>query len=272
MDAAKTAALEARFAGLHKPPEGEIAMQLDHPNIVQTYEYGVTTDGSPYLLMEYLDGIGVNQLLLRREEMLDEPGVKVRLIRQTAGALAYLHQVGFLHRDICPRNLIFLAGGSGDTNDVKNGGNVKLIDFGLSVPLTPPFMRPGNRTGTVNYMAPELIRNQEADVRVDVFSFGVSCYEILSGTLPWESATAASQAAQNNSNSQPAFGLQTAPPVAAAMHQAVMQRTTMPPRPLLEIAPQTPPRLATTIEWCIESDRDRRCPDMASFLKRITGV
>ncbi|MDO4558277.1 MAG: serine/threonine-protein kinase [Planctomycetia bacterium] len=241
LDVAKTASFEARFAGLNKPSEGEIAIRFDHPNLVRTYEYGMTTENTPWLLMEYLDGTGVNQLLQRKDPILERRGVKQAMIRQLAEGLAYIHQRQFLHRDLCSRNLILSP----------DGRTLKLIDFGLSIPMTPPFLKPGNRTGTVNYMAPELIRRQAIDVRVDVFAFGVTCYEIITGHLPWDSVSTA----QNSQN--------------ASQHQAIMRRAAVHARPLAEVAPDTDAELARAIDWCLEPDRDHRCPNMRTFLRHL---
>jgi serine/threonine protein kinase len=70
--------------------------------------------------------------------------------------------------------------------------STRLIDFGLVVPNTAAFQEPGNRTGTANYMAPELIKRQRTDQRIDVFSFAVTCYEMYARALPWPSITGAS--------------------------------------------------------------------------------
>ncbi|MDD3470476.1 MAG: serine/threonine-protein kinase [Thermoguttaceae bacterium] len=236
MDAAKTAAFEAKFIGLDKPSEGQIASQMNHPHIIQTLEYGVTSEDSPFALMEFFNGLGLNQMLLRHDEVLRRFDVQISIIRQMASAIAYIHECGFLHRDICARNLLVSS----------DGLATKLIDFGLAVPMTPPFMQPGNRTGTLNYMAPELIRRSVTDQRVDVFAFGVTCYELLSdGVLPWEAATS---------------------------QQAAMQRCSTLPVPILERTPLLDPRLATAVEWCIAPERERRCPDLNTFLKKITAI
>ena len=69
---------------------------------------------------------------------------------------------------------------------VTNEGVLKIIDFGLAIPYKPDFCRPGNRTGTPDYMAPELIKRQRTDHRVDMFALGVTAYEVFSNTFPWE--------------------------------------------------------------------------------------
>ena len=100
----------------------------------------------------------------------------MQFIRQAAEALDAVHEAGFIHRDVCPRNLLVCT---------DDGEDLKLIDFGLTVPATRPFMQPGNRTGTPNYMAPELVRRRPTDQRLDVFAFGVTAYEICTFELPW---------------------------------------------------------------------------------------
>jgi serine/threonine protein kinase len=69
---------------------------------------------------------------------------------------------------------------------VTQDGVLKYIDFGLAIPYTPDFCRPGNRTGTPNYLAPELIKRTTTDHRVDMFALGVTAYELFTGQLPWE--------------------------------------------------------------------------------------
>ena len=173
LDPKKTVAFEARFKGLQKPSEGEIAAQLKHPCIVETLEYGLTTEAAPYLVMEYLEGPNVNAVLASQDPCLN--GRRVHYIRQAAEALAAVHEAGFIHRDVCPRNFLLC----------NKREDIKLIDFGLTVPATRWFMQPGNRTGTPNYMAPELVRRRPTDQRLDVFAFGVTAYEFCTFELPW---------------------------------------------------------------------------------------
>jgi serine/threonine protein kinase len=173
LDKAKTIKFEARFPGLKRPMEGAICMALKHKNVVTTYEHGWTTDKEQYLVMELIEGVGLNFMIETNSRQLE--GNRVALLEQVAEGLAYVHKQGYLHRDICPRNIM-----------VTNEGVVKIIDFGLTIPYRPEFCRPGNRTGTPNYLAPELIKRTTTDHRVDLFALGVTAYETFTGSLPWE--------------------------------------------------------------------------------------
>ncbi len=175
LDKEKTEKFEARFAGLKKPSEGAISVLMKHPNIVQTFEYGITTAKEPYLLMEFVDGVGLNFLIETKSDKLN--GHRVDYMSQLADGIEVLHKRGFLHRDVCPRNVM-----------VTNDGVVKIIDLGLAIPYKPEFCKPGNRTGTTNYLAPELIKRQTTDHRVDMFALGVTAYETFTGDTPWEKA------------------------------------------------------------------------------------
>jgi eukaryotic-like serine/threonine-protein kinase len=175
LDKAKTAKFEARFPGLKRPMEGAVCMALKHKNVVTTYEYGLTTQGEQYLVMELIEGMGLNFLIETSSPLLQ--GNRINFLSQIAEGIAYVHKQGYLHRDICPRNIM-----------ITQDGLVKLIDFGLTIPYRPEFCKPGNRTGTPNYLAPELIKRMTTDHRVDLFALGVTAYEMYTGTLPWEKA------------------------------------------------------------------------------------
>jgi serine/threonine protein kinase len=177
LDKEKTRRFESRFAPeLKKPSEGEVAVTLKHPHIVNTYEWGITHEDEQFLVMEFVDGLGLSYLVDVQNETMRKN--RLSFIIQLGEALHYFHQQNWIHRDICPRNIMVTDA------DLQ----IKLIDFGLVVPNTPPFRAPGNRTGTANYMAPELIKRQTTDQRIDVFSFAMTCYEMFSKRFPWKAA------------------------------------------------------------------------------------
>jgi eukaryotic-like serine/threonine-protein kinase len=153
LDPAKLARLEQRFVGLHKPKEGQIAVVLNHPHIVRTLEHGITTEREEYLVMEFIEGVGLGYLVEVQNERMRENCLFYCI--QLGEAINYLHVNEWIHRDLCPRNVL-----------VTDEDVIKLIDFGLMVPNTEDFRKPGNRTGTANYMAPELIKRQPTDQRI----------------------------------------------------------------------------------------------------------
>jgi serine/threonine-protein kinase len=233
IDPKKLADFEARLRGLKRPTEGEITAKFDHPRIVRLIEHGVTTENEQYLVMEYLTGQGLNNLIVTRDRLLD--GRRIALIRQMAEALAAVHKAEYIHRDVCPRNLIV----------DPDGQSLKLIDFGLSIPATPEFMQPGNRTGNPNYMAPELIKRMPTDHRVDVFAFGITAYETCTFELPW---------------------------TRGIKGDVAMQHAAQAPQNITRYRPRINPKLGNAIMSCLEQDPARRCASMEQFLKLIRGV
>jgi serine/threonine protein kinase len=233
LDKAKTDALEARFKGLNKPTEGQIATTFNHPRIVTTYSHGVTTNDEQFLVMEFLDGPGLNSLIIGRSKLLD--GNRLALARQAAEALEAVHDAGYIHRDICPRNFVCS----------KDATSLKLIDFGLTVPAEKDFMLPGNRTGTPNYMAPEVVRRKPTDKRLDIFAYGVSMYELFAFDLPWQRGS--------DGRAAMSHGITDAPP-------------------LRKFYPKIHPTLEAAIHKCMESDPNNRFQNIAQFLKAISRL
>lgn len=234
-DPEKVDLFEARFKGLKKPTEGEIAMQMDHPLVMETLEHGETTRGERYLVMEYIAGPNLQQVVQSADAKL-VAGKRINLIRQMAQAIQYVHRKEFIHRDICPRNFICLPDLVG----------LKLIDFGLTVPATPPFMAPGNRTGTPIYMSPEIVRRRPTDKRVDIFSFGVSAYCLLTFEFPWN--------------------------IVETTGRAALQHDTLPPIDIFERYPDLQPRIGRAIMSCLAPKPEDRTPSMDKFLQQISGI
>ena len=175
-DKEKTADAAARAGGGARLSEGEVGMRIVHPNVVRTLDFGISPKGEHFLVMEFIDGVGLMSIRTQRPDL--DLADRVELLAQMADGLQAVHDAGFIHHDFGPKNVM-----------VDRDDRVKLIDFGLTVPDTPEFHRPGNRTGTLNYMAPELLRRETTNHLLDVFSFGVSAYEFLTGKLPYEAAT-----------------------------------------------------------------------------------
>ncbi len=226
---------ESRFKGLKKPTEGEIAMQMQHEHIAETFETGFSTKGEPVIVMEYVAGPSLQNIVVQKQDH-HLAGKRIKLIREMAEALQYVHQKGFIHRDICPRNFIC----------TPNSEGIKLIDFGLTLPATPPFMTPGNRTGTPLYMSPEIIRRRSTDQRVDIFSFGVTCYCMCCFEHPWQGEILNGRAALHHDTSTPTE--------------------------LTERCPQIDPKLARAIMGAIRPKVEERTPDIGQFLQAIRGV
>lgn len=225
----KTAKFESRFQGLHKPSEGEVALSLNHPNIVRTFEFGWTTDDEMFLVMEFVEGVGLALLVdLQNEEM---KRYRLRYMIQIGDALDHFHQQNWIHRDICPRNVM-----------ISDEKTAKMIDFGLAVPNTPEFRRPGNRTGTASYMAPELIKRQPTDQRIDIFSYAVTCFEMYTRRFPWD---------------------------AGLTIDAALQHINKPPIQLTTLVPTVDKQIAAAIMKGLESDPDRRWQSIADMVNEI---
>lgn len=234
LDSEKRAYFEQRFKGLNKPEEGAIAIQMDHPCIVTTYEYGTTTKNEHYILMEYVCGPGLNTLINDKN-----PGLiphRMSLLNQMVQSIDAVHEKGFIHRDICPRNFI-------SYDDFKK---LKLIDFGLSVPDLPEFRTPGNRTGTPQYMAPEVVRRRATDKRLDLFSLGVTMYKLLCYEHPWDATDTS--------------GL-------AALHHD--QR---PANDIMIHRPDLNPALARIVMKCVDAKPDNRPKDAKAILRAMADL
>ena len=172
IDPIKLKQVVSRFPPGSLPSEGEVATSLKHAHIVKTFEYGMNTKDEPFLVMEYVQGYGLLQFVEMQNKSMKQHCLNWMI--QIGNALQYFHEQNWIHRDLCPKNIL-----------VDNSGKIKLIDFGLVVPNTPMFQAPGNRTGTADYMAPELVKRQRTDQRIDVYSYAVTCFQMCTNKLPF---------------------------------------------------------------------------------------
>jgi serine/threonine-protein kinase len=160
--------------------EAEITSAMRHPHIVQVFDFNVTPEGIPYLVMELLDG----QLLTKRLAASGPlaPHTAVHIIEQIAGALQVAHARGIVHRDLKPDNVILMSVDGQDDF-------VKLVDFGISQASWRPRVTCGDArvVGTPQFMAPEQARGlrEEIDARTDQFSLAAIAYTLLTGYEPF---------------------------------------------------------------------------------------
>ncbi|HEY7113983.1 MAG TPA: serine/threonine-protein kinase [Thermoanaerobaculia bacterium] len=154
--------------------EARLAGGLDHPNIVRIFDF--RDDETPwFLVQEFLDGEDLSQCVARRSPMPLEG--KLRLLEETAAALAFAHEHGVVHRDIKPANIRVLS-----------DGRIKILDFGIARSLDggPSTTRPGTTIGSLGYMPPEQIEGGPVDPRSDLFAMGVVAYELIAGHRPFD--------------------------------------------------------------------------------------
>lgn len=209
IDPEKLSKIVAKFPPGTLPQEGEVAVTLDHPHIVKTFEYGMSTDDEPFLVMEYIEGYSLLQFVELQNETMKKYCLKWMI--QVGEALEYFHEQNWIHRDLCPKNIL-----------TNTSGKIKLIDFGLVVPNTPAFCAPGNRTGTADYMAPELVKRQRTDQRIDVYSYAVTCYQMCVNRLPYPPGKNM-QTIIKNLNRAPADIREFVPDLPVEMVQVIMK-------------------------------------------------
>lgn len=164
--------------------ESEIASTLNHPNIVNVFGSGVTSDGKPYLAMEFVEGESLESVLKNQGKIATSQCIDIFL--QLARAVEYTHDKGIIHRDIKPSNVMLKSDG-------KNGYIVKLLDFGIAKTtsvestIARELTLPGQVFGSVYYMSPEQVLGKAIDFRSDIYSFGCLLFHALAGKPPYVS-------------------------------------------------------------------------------------
>lgn len=151
--------------------EANSASSLNHPNIVEIYDVG-EDEGSHYIVMEYVKGKTLKQLIAQRGAM--EKHEAISIMDQLVSAVLEAHQKNIIHRDIKPQNVI-----------VKDDGTVKMADFGIAtVADTLQLTQADTVMGSVHYLAPELARGESASFQSDIYALGITFYELLTGQVP----------------------------------------------------------------------------------------
>ncbi len=215
-DAAGTAAAEAFRA------EARTVSTIGSPNIVEVYDVGELPDGRAWIAMELLDGRALDESI--GEPM--EPGRAIGILRQVCKGLATAHDAGVVHRDVKPENIVLVsAQGREDT--------VKLVDFGIAELVGQAGGQAA--TGTPAYMAPEQIAGESLDPRLDIYGLGCVAYELVSGRLPFDSAS---------------------------VDELLQHHTLSPPPPLHQVAPLVPGPLAQVLLRCLAKRPHERYADM----------
>lgn len=171
-DAWISPARRERFAA-----EQRTLAQFDHPNIARLLDADTLADGTPYFVMEYVDGAPLERYCQQRRCTVDE---RLRLFRAVCEAVQFAHQHAVIHRDLKPSNIL-----------VKSDGTVKLLDFGIAKQIedynpASDATRTGLRLMTPAYASPEQIRGERAAIHTDVYSLGVVLYQLLTGRLPFD--------------------------------------------------------------------------------------
>ena len=168
-DLARNPELVERFRS-----EARAQANLNHVNLATLYAF-LVHEGNAFMVMEFVEGETLEQMIVRRGPIAPEDAIP--WFKQALLGIGAAHRIGIVHRDIKPSNLM-----------LNRQGIVKVMDFGIAkVVGTRGMTRTGTQLGTVAYMAPEQIQNRPIDVRTDIYSLGITLYQMLSGHVPFES-------------------------------------------------------------------------------------
>lgn len=152
--------------------EAQASCSLIHPNIVEIYDVG-EENGRHYIVMEYIRGKTLKQLIHKRGALLIQEAVDI--MKQLVSATCEAHKKGIIHRDIKPQNVL-----------VKDDGTIKMVDFGIALAHDAmQLTQTDSVMGSVHYLAPELARGENATFQSDIYSLGIVFYELLSGEVPF---------------------------------------------------------------------------------------
>lgn len=165
--------------------EARATSKLVHPGIIQVLDFGATESGEPYMVMEYIDGMSLDQLLIQNGAL--EAGLAKKIVRTLCDALSVAHENGIFHRDLKPSNVLIRS-------TEGTGLEIKLIDFGLAhmdkEAQKSTLFQGRTVVGTPGYMSPDQVMGNTFDSRAEVYSLGCLLFELLTGRLPFVGETA----------------------------------------------------------------------------------
>jgi len=227
--------------------EAKLALQLKHPNVVRTFQVG-EAGGLHYLVMEFLDGETLEEVVYRRKKL--PPAEAVRIIYQALVGLQHIHEKGMVHRDLKPSNLMLVSSRLAGQADTTMNATVKILDIGLArmffdenVPASALMDEDGVNhqltgdgvlLGTPDYLAPEQARNARAvDIRADIYSMGCVLYACLTGNPPFPDTNILNQ---------------------------ILRHAAETARPLKEFNPEVPDGLQQIVNWMMAKDPAERYP------------
>ncbi|MEP7339379.1 MAG: protein kinase [Acidobacteriota bacterium] len=197
--------------------EAQTAARLKHPNVVTIHDFGRTSDGQLYLVMELVEGRNLRELMRGREPLAAD--FVAEILEQISAALDEAHRHGIVHRDLKPENIVL--------SEVIAGWRVKVLDFGIAhwrdlAAGVATLTQTGAVLGTPRYMSPEQCMGQEIDGRSDVYTLGVMLFEMLTGAPPFNSPTMVELISQHL-HQKPPTPRTLNPDISPAIEQIILQ-------------------------------------------------
>ena len=189
---------------------------LSHPNIVEVYDVG-EEDGEYYIVMEYIEGKTLKQLLKKRESLtLTEV---IDIMTQLTDGISHAHESYIIHRDIKPQNIM-----------IQDDGRIKITDFGIAMALNATQLTQTNSVmGSVHYLPPEQASGKGATVKSDIYSMGILMYELLTGTVPFKGDNAVEIALKHMKDKIPSIRKQD-PSIPQSVENILLKATAKNPR------------------------------------------
>lgn len=172
---------------------------LQHPAIATMYDFGMTDEGQPYIVLELMRGDNLKNYLKQKGRL--EPEEALEIFLQISDAMAYAHGMGLMHRDLKPENIMFVEDPNKDGQEAEQAdtlvnplrkGAIKVLDFGIARHTEESLMltKTGQIVGSASYMSPEQCSGKKpVDTRTDIYSLGVIMYEMITGSLPYKGET-----------------------------------------------------------------------------------